>query len=432
MSGAEAVLAATSDQPLPHSQGEWGGQRFPDQALASSWERLPGPKLPVQPVCCVACRASGVPGGAVRLATASAAWQGCVQAQQGRADRGLGGAHGRRAGPAAGRRQRAGPRRCSCGPTAGRCRRDSQASARRCAGRLGGGPAARGQRRGRSLPAGPRGGLSTLFNWADRAKNPSARGRKSQGSRILLKPSTFCAGTRGLIEFICQVDAIGRAGARLQRLLRAPAGALPGRQRQDAESLQSLQPARRERQAVATLGRLPAMMHAQPLRQLVAAQAGEGLHRLLHGGQLAPRAARALACGGFEVLDARVHGNQSPSTATIANRPPFVKAFAEEIVRRILSRGQATPCVSTQGHPVIPDCPISQVNAIAPTMANDPYDARMRYRAGGAFARVTFTPRRPRIRPATAGSQRCLCRPGWRSVRRPRTDAAREPPSQEP
>ena len=235
-------------------------------------------------------------------------------------------------------------------------RRDSQASARRCAGRLRGWPATRGHRRGGSLSAGPRGGPSTLCNWADRARNPSARGRKSQGSRILLKPKTSCAGTRGLIAFICQVNAI---------VLRAPAAALPGRQRHDAEPLQSLQQAQRERQAVAALGRLPAMMHAQPLRQLVAAQPGEGLHRLLHGGQLAPREARALECGGFEVLDARVHGNQSASTATIANRPPFVKAFAEEILRRILSRGQATPYVPTQGHLVIPDCPTSQANAIA-------------------------------------------------------------------
>ena len=49
MSGAEAVLAATSDQPLAHGQGARGVQRFLDQALASSWERRPGPQLLLPP-----------------------------------------------------------------------------------------------------------------------------------------------------------------------------------------------------------------------------------------------------------------------------------------------------------------------------------------------------------------------------------------------
>ena len=107
------------------------------------------------------------------------------------------------------------------------------------------------------------------------------------------------------------------------------------------------------------------MLHAQSLRQLVAAQAREGLHRLLDVGQLEPRKARALECGRLEVLDARVPWNHSPSTAAAANQPPLVKALAERIIRRIQSRGQATPCVPTQGHIVLPDCPTFQVNAIA-------------------------------------------------------------------
>ena len=57
--------------------------------------------------------------------------------------------------------------------------------------------------------------------------------------------------------------------------------------------------------------------------------------------------------------------NHSPSTAAVANRPSLVKALAERIFRRIQSRGQATPCVPTQGLPVLPDCPTLQVNAIA-------------------------------------------------------------------
>ena len=84
------------------------------------------------------------------------------------------------------------------------------------------------------------------------------------------------------------------------------------------------------------------------------------------------------------MLDARVHGNQSPSTATIANLPPFVKAFAGKISRRILSHGEATPCVPTQGHLVIPDCPTSQVNAIGDPRGLGRRFAERRWSCGGA------------------------------------------------
>ena len=148
------------------------------------------------------------------------------------------------------------------------------------------------------------------------------------------------------------------------------------------------------------------MVQAQRLRQLVAVQAGQGLHRLLYGGQPAPRAARALEWGGFEVLDARVHGKQSPATATIANRPPFVKAFAQTIVRRMLSHGEATPCVPTPGQLVLADCPTSQVNAIgsegagAPVVVRGPQRKAAR-RGGTAKSPETDPTIPPAIRPYT-------------------------------
>ena len=121
----------------------------------------------------------------------------------------------------------------------------------------------------------------------------------------------------------------------------------------------------REAQPVSALGPLPALVHAQRLRQFMAAQPGEGLHRPLYVGQLAPREAGALKCGRLEVRDARVQGDHSPVTATAENRPPFVDTFAEKTFRRILSRGQALPCVPTQGHLVLLGRPTSRVNVIA-------------------------------------------------------------------
>ena len=115
----------------------------------------------------------------------------------------------------------------------------------------------------------------------------------------------------------------------------------------------------REAHPVSALGRLPAMVHALRLRQFMAAQPGEGLHRSLYVGQYAPREARALECGRLEVLNARVQRDHSPSTATIANRPPLVRTFAEKLSggsylvdrQRLACRFKATLSFLVAPHP---------------------------------------------------------------------------------
>ena len=54
------------------------------------------------------------------------------------------------------------------------------------------------------------------ITWQTAPRKSSARGKKSQGSRILLQPKASCAGTRALIEFICQVNAVAGWGTGLR------------------------------------------------------------------------------------------------------------------------------------------------------------------------------------------------------------------------
>ena len=120
---------------------------------------------------------------------------------------------------------------------------------------------------------------------------------------------------------------LGRAASvEMQRLLRPPSAALPGRQLYDAQPLQLPQHAQAEAQAGRPAGRVPPHLLAHGPRQLGAAELGEELHRLLDLGQRTAAQTLAAEGRGGQIAEARIHAGQWQGCIfTLAKRKPIVK-----------------------------------------------------------------------------------------------------------